>query len=130
MDERHPVSKLLTPVSTEPVTPVNPGERHRTHLLTLIVIVTNVAGNILLSRGMHNADIVSWSPLPYLHALLNPWVAAGVVILTAWMITDLALLSLADLSYVLPVTAIAYVLIAILGHFVLEERISTLRWAP
>jgi bacterial/archaeal transporter family protein len=113
----------------EPITPINPGEKHKTLILTAVVIVTNVAGNILLSRGMHNLSIVSWSPLPYLHAILNPWVASGVLILIAWMIGDLALLSLADLSYVLPVTATAYILIAILGHFVLDERISGLRWA-
>lgn len=90
--------------------------------------MTNVIGNILLSRGMHDLSVLSWSPIPYLHAILNPWVASGVLILTIWMITDLALLSLADLSYVLPVTATAYILIAILGHFVLGERISPMRW--
>lgn len=128
MDQHNPVTRLF-PINVGPVTPVSPPERHRTKILTFIVIVTNVVGNIFLSRGMHHASVVSFSPLPYLHALLNPWVAIGVVILTAWMITDLALLSLADLSYVLPVTASAYILIAILGHFVLDERISTLRWA-
>jgi drug/metabolite transporter (DMT)-like permease len=116
-------------VQTEgPITPVSPGEKHKTHVLTLVVIVTNVIGNIFLSHGMRNVAVLSWSPLPYLHAILNPWVAAGVLILTLWMITDLALLSLADLSYVLPVTATAYILIAILGHFVLDEPISGLRW--
>ncbi len=112
-----------------PVSPVSPGEKHRTHILTFIVIITNVAGNVLLSRGMHDTYVLSWSPLPMLRAILNPWVIAGVIVLTGWMITNLALLSLADLSYVLPVTASAYILIAILGHFVLNERISLLRWA-
>jgi uncharacterized membrane protein len=113
----------------EPVTPVSPGEKHRTYILTAIVVVTNVVGNIALSRGMRNMSVLSWSPLPYLHAILNPWVTIGVVILTVWMITDLALLSLADLSYVLPVTSSAYILIAIAGHFALGEDISLLRWA-
>jgi drug/metabolite transporter (DMT)-like permease len=89
-----------------------------------------VIGNIALSRGMHRMGaVLSFSPLPYLHALLNPWVAAGVVILAFWMLADLALLSRADLSYVLPVTALAYVLIAILGRFFLNERISLTHWA-
>ncbi len=129
MTNRSSSSGLLQATGVEPITPISPGERHRTHILTFLVIVTNVIGNILLSHGMHNAKVLSWSPLPYLHAVLNPWVALGVLILTAWMITDLALLSLADLSYVLPVTSSAYILIAILGHFVLGERISPLRWA-
>ncbi len=128
MPDRRSLLGLLQPPVAEPVTPVSPGESHRTHILTAVVIVTNVIGNILLSRGMHHAKVLSWSPLPYLHAVLNPWVAAGVIILTAWMITDLALLSLADLSYVLPVTATAYILIAILGHVLLKERISNIHW--
>jgi drug/metabolite transporter (DMT)-like permease len=44
------------------------------------------------------------------------------------MLTDLALLSRADLSFVLPVTASAYVLVAIAGHFLLSEHISWQRW--
>jgi drug/metabolite transporter (DMT)-like permease len=124
-----PLGRGAVDVAAEPVTPVSPGEKHKTHVLTLVVIVSNVIGNIFLSRGMHHVAVLSWSPLPYLHAVLNPWVAIGVLILTVWMITDLALLSLADLSYVLPVTATAYILIAILGHFVLDEPISGMRWA-
>jgi uncharacterized membrane protein len=113
----------------EKVTPVSSSETFRTRVLTLIVIITNVVGNILLSRGMHHMpDIVGFSPLPYLHAILNPFVAAGVSILIIWMICDLALLSMADLSFVLPVTATAYALIAIAAHFVLAEKVSEARW--
>jgi drug/metabolite transporter (DMT)-like permease len=102
----------------------------KTRELTLIVIITQVVGNIALSRGMRNmGSILSLSPWPYLHAVLNPWVAAGVVILAFWMLADLALLSRADLSYVLPVTAVSYVLIAVAGRFVLGERISLTRWS-
>lgn len=113
----------------EKITPVSSSELTRTRILTAFVIVTNVAGNILLSRGMHHMpDIIGWSPFPYLHAILNPFVAAGVSILVIWMIADLALLSMADLSFVLPVTASAYALIAIVAHFVLDENVSAMRW--
>lgn len=104
-------------------------EVRKTRALTLLVIATNVVGNIALSRGMHQVGrIVSASPLDYVHALVNPWVFGGVCILVIWMISDLALLSRADLSFVLPVTASAYVLIAIGGHFLLADRISWERW--
>jgi uncharacterized membrane protein len=113
----------------EKVTPVSSSEKFKTRVLTLVVIVTNVVGNILLSRGMHHiGSVVGVSPLPYLRAIIDPYVAAGVAILVVWMITDLALLSLADLSFVLPVTASAYAFIAILGHFVLDEPVSGMRW--
>jgi drug/metabolite transporter (DMT)-like permease len=45
------------------------------------------------------------------------------------MISNLALLSRADLSFVLPVTAAGYVLVAVMGHFWLGEPISPARWA-
>jgi len=44
------------------------------------------------------------------------------------MFTNLTLLSRADLSYVLPVTSVSYVLIAIMGQLVLHERVDTFRW--
>src|SRR5207248_11371902 len=84
----------------------------KTHILVLLVIVTNVFGNVFLSRGMHQVGrIVSASPLDYLRAFANPWTALGIVILVVCMLSDLALLSRADLSSVLRVTASAYVLV-------------------
>jgi transporter family protein len=101
----------------------------KTRELTLVVIATQVIGNVALSRGMHGmGPIAGVDIVPYLHALTNPWVVLGVAILAVWMLSDLALLSRADLSYVLPVTATSYVLIAIVGHFVLGERIAGARW--
>jgi transporter family protein len=109
--------------------PQRAAEVHKTRLLTLVVIAANVVGNVALSRGMHQVGrIVSASPLDYARAFANPWTVAGVLILTLWMITDLALLSRADLSFVLPVTASAYVLIAIAGHFLLHDHVSGMRW--
>jgi len=101
----------------------------KTQLLVVVVIVTNVLGNVSLSRGMHQVGrIVSASPLDYLRAFANPWTAAGIGILIVWMLSDLALLSRADLSFVLPVTASAYVLVALMGHFFLHDHISWERW--
>jgi drug/metabolite transporter (DMT)-like permease len=72
--------------------------------------------------------IVSASPLDYVRALINPWVIIGICTLAVWMLSDLALLSRADLTFVLPVTASAYVFIAIAGHFVLGDRIHWPQW--
>jgi len=108
--------------------PTTPRHRRRTQLLVLIAIATQVAGNVFLSHGMRNAGaIISASPADYIRAL-NPWSVAGVCMLAIWMVTDLALLSRADLSFVLPVITTSYVLIALVGHFVLGERVSGLRW--
>src|SRR5437879_1484979 len=102
----------------------------KTRILTAVVVLSNVLGNSLLSRGMRSVGaLLTLSPLPYVQALFNPWVAVGVSLLIIWLLSHMALLSWADLSYVLPVTSIGYVLPAVVGRFFLHEQVSLLRWA-
>lgn len=118
--------------STEPAVGKNSESRagiRNTRILVLLVIATNVLGNVSLSHGMQQVGrIISASPLDYLRAFANPWTLLGICVLLVWMLSDLALLSRADLSFVLPVTASAYVLVAIGGHFLLHDHISWERW--
>jgi uncharacterized membrane protein len=53
---------------------------------------------------------------------------SGVLLLAVFMISQLSLLSCADLSYVLPITAASYVLTALLGAVALGEYVSTAHW--
>ncbi|HEY1336283.1 MAG TPA: hypothetical protein VGF59_02175 [Bryobacteraceae bacterium] len=99
-------------------------------ILAVAAVSFNVAGNYCLSVGMHAlGETVSVSPVDYLRALTNGWVALGVVLLACWLISQLSLLSWADLTFVLPITSTAYVLTAILGAFSLGEHVSAARWA-
>jgi drug/metabolite transporter (DMT)-like permease len=100
--------------------------RLKTWICATVVVLSNVFGNFFLKRGMP-ADLPT--PLAYITALFQPVVALGVLLLITWMLSRMALLSWADLSYVLPVTAIGYVLVALLGRVLLHEEISLRRWA-
>jgi undecaprenyl phosphate-alpha-L-ara4N flippase subunit ArnE len=102
----------------------------KTRALIVAVIVGSVAGNALLSRGLRqSSNELSTSFRHYLYALANPWVIAGVLLLSAWMIANLSLLSRADLSYALPVSgSVSYMLIALVGHFFLDEPVSLAHW--
>jgi uncharacterized membrane protein len=71
---------------------------------------------------------MSMDPSLYLRAMMNPFVAMGVMALILALLTRMALLSLADLSYVLPVTAIGYVIAVFLGKVFLHETVSHQRW--
>lgn len=93
----------------------------KVHLLTAVVIVSNLAGNTLLSHGMHGNS--------GLDAFLRPATVAGILLLIFWTLIRATLLSWADLSYVLPVTAMGYVLTAVTGAVFLGEKVSGLRWA-
>ena len=92
----------------------------------MVVVFSNVFGNFFLKRGMPPALA---TPLAYITVLFHPWVALGVLLMIVWMLSRMALLSWADLSYVLPVTAVGYVLVAIVGKVLLNEQITMQRWA-
>jgi uncharacterized membrane protein len=100
----------------------------KTRLFTVLTILTNVAGNSALTKGMQQTGDPGSTPAALIRALFHPWVALGVALLIVWTLTHMALLSWADLSYVLPVTAFAYVLTELSGKFLLGEFISTQRW--
>jgi drug/metabolite transporter (DMT)-like permease len=103
--------------------------RAKTRLFAAIVVLTNVAGNSALTKGMQQIGDPGNSPLALVGALFHPWVALGVALLIAWTASHMALLSWADLSYVLPVTSIAYVFTALAGKWFLGETVSPRRWA-
>jgi drug/metabolite transporter (DMT)-like permease len=104
--------------------------RLKTRVVAVVVILANVAGNSALSRGMKGqAGGLLAGPLGYLEAFLNPWVVLGICLLILWTLARMALLSWADLTYVLPVTALGYVLTVLSGRLLLAENVSGQRWA-
>ena len=94
------------------------------------MILLNAIGNLSLTWGLrHVNEMLGANPLRYLSAMLQPFVAAGIALLILWLLTRMALMSWADLSFVQPVTAIGYVLNAVLGHVFLQEKITPQHWA-
>lgn len=106
----------------------------KTRICLLIIIVANAVGNVLLAYGMRQVgSIASYSPAELigsgLSAMANPWVSLGVLLLLVFFAAHAIVLSWADLSYVLLVTAIGYVLVVVLSRQFLGETVSALRWA-
>jgi uncharacterized membrane protein len=99
----------------------------RARLLTVVVVLSNVLGNLLLSLGLKTQVLQGIGA--YAKALVSPLVVLGVALLILWLLTRMTLLSWADLSYVLPVTSVGYVLSALAGQFFLGEEVSAVRWA-
>lgn len=92
----------------------------RIALLTGVVIFSNVLGNLCLSLGLKHAVATPFTV---------PFIGLGVALLILWTLSRMALLSWADLSYVLPVTSIGYVLSTLAGKLFLAEQISWQRWS-
>jgi len=108
--------------------------RIRTLVVLTLAILANGAGNLGLSYGMKSVGPPeAWTPAG-LGALLGtalssaPVIAGGFLLLIFFALF-LSLLSWADLSYVLPMISSCFAVSALLGHLVLGERISLVRWA-
>jgi drug/metabolite transporter (DMT)-like permease len=101
----------------------------RKYLVLAGVTVFAAAGDSMLSHGMKQTGSISIHHLQsVVLAVLNPWVAIGILLLLAFFASYMNALSWADLTYVLPATSLGYVLLALVAKFALHEQISLLRW--
>ncbi|HEX3880094.1 MAG TPA: hypothetical protein VHW24_24100 [Bryobacteraceae bacterium] len=102
----------------------------RTYLLLALFVGLRAFGNLSLALGTKRfPEALSIHPAAYLGAMLDPFAAAGIIMLILAIFARMAIFSVADLSFVLPVTAVGYVLAALLGHVILYEPVSGERWA-
>ena len=101
----------------------------RAYRLLALVVFLRPLGNLSLAWGMrHFSSLLALNPFLYLRALFNPYVAIGIGALILGLVTRMALLSLADLSVVLPLTASGYILSTLLGKLFLREEVNIYRW--
>jgi len=102
----------------------------RRYLVLAAVMLSASVGDTCLARGMKDFGPVSIHNLgSLLLAVANPWVITGILLLLCFFASYLTALSWADLSFVLPSTALGYVVVALLSRFWLHEHISPFRWA-
>jgi drug/metabolite transporter (DMT)-like permease len=99
------------------------------YFVLLAVVLTASFGDALLRRGMLQvgpADIHHLGLL--LHALANPNIMIGIVLLIGFFATYMTALSWADLTFVMPATAFGNVVVALISRFFLHEHLSPSRW--
>jgi drug/metabolite transporter (DMT)-like permease len=101
----------------------------RRYLILGVVALSSAFGDTFMSIGMKRIGPVPLShPGELVVALRTPWVLGGVVLLLIFFATYLTALTWADLTFVLPATSFAYVALALLSRFWLQEQVSTARW--
>lgn len=101
----------------------------RKYLILAAVAVFASCGDVCLARGMRDFGAVTtanWHQL--FGVVLNPWVLTGICLLLLFFGSYLTALSWTDLTYVLPATALSYVLMALLGELFLNEHVTVSRW--
>lgn len=84
----------------------------------------------MLKRGMTDVGTIQLSHWQHVFtAFLNPWIILGIACLAGFFYSYLTALSWADLSFVLPATALGYVVTTVLSRYFLHEYISVWRWS-
>jgi drug/metabolite transporter (DMT)-like permease len=105
----------------------------KTALVITLAVIAQAAANTLLSKGMKViASMPSFSDgfslIMLAYALKSPFVWAGIVLLIVFFACFLSAVSWADLSLVLPVTALGYILNVFSGNYFLDEPVSQAHW--
>jgi len=100
-----------------------------------LIIITQVLGDIWLSRGMKGFGVISLKNIDIItiknflfYLLTNGWIALAVSFLLGSLVLYLIALKYFDLSYVLPMNAFSYVLNAVFALIILGEQIPLMRW--
>ena len=106
----------------------------KTFVLVLIAAVIGGTGHVMLSKGMKTVGDLTEAPSSMLGGMLgravsNPWLLLGVALQATFFFLYLTLLSRAHVSQVLPMTAIDYIVVALLAQLLLAETVTPVRWA-
>jgi drug/metabolite transporter (DMT)-like permease len=106
----------------------------REALLLFLVVASGTGGEICVTRAMkHVGEVTSFRPLAIVRVILRamkvPWMWIGVSMMALAFFSLLAVLSIENVSFVVPVTALNYAAGALGGKFFLGERVTPRRWA-
>ena len=103
-------------------------------LMIAIIVAATTVGEVLQAMGMRrHGEIRDFRPgaMRRVMATLarNRFVIGSVVAMAVSFFAYEGLLTIAELSFAVPATAITYVLETVLAKYVLKEHVNWLRWA-
>lgn len=98
-----------------------------------IIIFGGTGGELAVTRAMkHIGEVHRFHPRHLLRTIVSAfrvgWMWFGIGLMTLSFFALLALLSWENVSFVVPVTALSYVVGALGGKFLLGEQVETRRW--
>jgi drug/metabolite transporter (DMT)-like permease len=103
-------------------------------LLVAVIVFCNTFGDVLNTAGMKRyGEINDLKPRTMLRMTAgifrNPLVMGGLGCLAVSFFALLGLLSIANVSFAVPATAIGYLLETLLAKYILKEDVHWRRWA-
>ena len=105
-----------------------------TALMIALVVMGSSIGDVFITKGMKEVGEISTLRLNELfkiarRVITNRHFLAGIFFMAVSFFSFLAVLSWADLSFVLPATSLSFVISTVGAKMFLRERISPVRWA-
>ena len=106
----------------------------RVELALAALILGSTGGEIAVTYGMKaTGEPARLRPMEVLRflgkAVLNGWFWVGIPLMTVSFYALLALLSWEPISFVIPASALSYVVGTLGAKYILKEQISAARWA-
>lgn len=103
-------------------------------ILLLLIVLGGTAGELCITRAMKViGEVKDFRPLALLRvfgqAMRVGWMWLGLSLMGIGFFAMLTMLSLENVSFVVPVTALSYAAGAYGGRLFLGERVTPLRWA-
>jgi bacterial/archaeal transporter family protein len=103
-------------------------------LLVALMVGATTAGEVLQAAGMRrHGEVSDFRPGAVGRALTvlarNRFIIGGVIAMAISFFAFMKLLSMTDLSFAVPVSAVTYVMETVLAKYLLKERVTGLRWA-
>jgi drug/metabolite transporter (DMT)-like permease len=121
--------QIIPPLEAEQCQPERRVNRLQVIAVILIATVCVAVGETLLSVGMRQMGKGGYEGLGLLTgALKNPFVIGGTLLMMLYFGLYSLTLSWADISFVLPFTALSYLLVAVFAKFLLQENVTPTRW--
>jgi len=105
-----------------------------TAVMIVIIVLSNAAGDVFITKGMKEiGEVSTLNPRELLRiglrVITNKSFILGILSLAVSFFSFLAVLSWADMSFIVPATSIFYVVSILGAKFILKEEVSRLRWA-
>ena len=102
-------------------------------LLLLLIVMAGTSGELCVTRAMKTiGEVTNFRPAALVRVLVRAiqvrWMWLGVGLMAIAFFALLGALSIENVSFVVPVTALSYAAGALGGEFFLGERVSRRRW--
>ena len=109
------------------------GLRLKTYIFLVLIVLFGSSGNIFLSQGMKQIGAVRIGPAMdlvrlFVRIFTSGWIWMGIAGLLLFLGCFMVVLSWADYSFISPASASSYVVVPLVGHFLLGEKVPPLHW--